>query len=79
VVAAVAAPSVVGATLRSSFQLGRGTSNRMPSAAAAAAAAAAALYLQWLKLTPPNPRLLHRVALVLGSDKTPPDLREGLN
>ena len=35
VVAVVAAPSVVGATLRSSFQLGRGTSNRMPSAAAA--------------------------------------------
>jgi hypothetical protein len=34
VVAVVAAPSV-GATLRSSFQLGRGTSNRMPSAAAA--------------------------------------------
>jgi hypothetical protein len=34
VVAVVAAPSVVGATLRSSPQLGRGTSNRMPSAAA---------------------------------------------
>jgi hypothetical protein len=31
VVAVVAAPSVVGATLRSSFQLGRGTSNRMPA------------------------------------------------
>jgi hypothetical protein len=32
VVAVVAAPSpVVEATLRSSFQLGRGTSNRMPS------------------------------------------------
>jgi hypothetical protein len=45
VAAVVAAPSVVGATLRSRFQLGRGTSNRMPSAAAAAAAAAAALYL----------------------------------
>jgi hypothetical protein len=29
VVAVVAAPSVVGATLRSSFQLGRGTSNRL--------------------------------------------------
>ena len=49
VVAVVAAPSVEAPTTRSSFQLGRGTSNRMPSAAAAAAAAAARCLYPYFK------------------------------